>query len=89
MVDHAGQLAHGLETPAAYLLPLKARHAGGHVGADSRWETSAWPLKREQLFLLAGDSAAGYRLPLASLPKAIGGVDALIKSLTAKNGGAK
>jgi len=65
----ARQLAHGLDNPAAFLLPLKARHFEGHVGAASRWETSTWPLKREQLFLLAGDSAAGYRLPLASLPE--------------------
>jgi uncharacterized protein (DUF2126 family) len=63
----ARALARGLDKPAGYVLPLGARSA--ESGSESAWETSPWPLKREQLFLLPGDSPLGYRLPLASLPE--------------------
>ena len=62
-------LEAGLHEPAAFVLPLKARHPQGHVGPNSHWETSSWPLPRGRVFLTTGDSAAGYRLPLASLPE--------------------
>src|SRR5207247_1091873 len=52
--------------PAGYVLPLKARvdDAG-----DVVWESSPWPLKREHLYALPGDSPLGLRLPLGSLPE--------------------
>ncbi len=70
-------LERGMESPAAYVLPLRARPpelrpAGGPVTPatwPSEWESSPWPLRRERLFLLPGDSPAGYRLPLAALPE--------------------
>jgi transglutaminase-like putative cysteine protease len=68
-------LDRGPETPAGFVLPLKAlAYAGSAASAaatDSatHWETSPWPLRRERLFLLFGDSALGNRLPLASLPE--------------------
>jgi uncharacterized protein (DUF2126 family) len=37
------------------------------VGAV-RWRTSKWPLKREHLYLVPGDSPLGLRLPLDTLP---------------------
>ena len=69
----ARTLARGLGTVTGYVLPLKAAHAEGRRGGAgakeaSVWETSVWPLKREHLYLLPGDSPLGYRLPLASLP---------------------
>ena len=49
-----------LAAPAGYVLPLKAGPAG--------FCSSPWPLRREHLYLIAGDSPLGLRLPLASLP---------------------
>jgi len=74
-------LERGVDRPAACVLPLRARPpgerpAGGAVAPaqwTSEWQSSPWPLKRERLFLLPGDSAAGYRLPLASLPERLPG----------------
>ncbi len=64
----AAQLRRGLSTPAGYVLPLRTakRRAAGNDGRQ--WESSAWPLRRMHLFLIAGDSPLGFRLPLASLP---------------------
>ena len=59
----ANQLRAGLGAIAGYVLPLKAEGDAAPV-----WRSSRWPLKQGQLYLLAGDSALGYRLPLASLP---------------------
>ncbi len=56
---------------AGLVLPLKA-HAGDStkhgVHAAPRWRSSRWPLRRERLFLVEGDSPLGMRLPLSSLP---------------------
>jgi uncharacterized protein (DUF2126 family)/transglutaminase-like putative cysteine protease len=60
-------LDRGPATPAGFVLPLKASDAT--MASDTAWESSPWPLKRERLFLLFGDSALGNRLPLASLPE--------------------
>jgi uncharacterized protein (DUF2126 family)/transglutaminase-like putative cysteine protease len=62
-------LQQGLAQPEGFVLPLKALAVSKDNEADSQWDTSVWPLKREQLFLLSGDSPLGYRLPLAALPE--------------------
>ncbi|MBE0621109.1 MAG: transglutaminase family protein [Burkholderiales bacterium] len=67
----ARSLNRGLGAVTGYVLPLKAAHAEGRRGDTSAWESSVWPLKREHLYLLPGDSPLGYRLPLASLPKVL------------------
>ncbi len=54
------------EAPArlvGHVLPLKPA-----AGAPGRWRSSRWPLRRERLYLIDGDSALGLRLPLDSLP---------------------
>ena len=51
----------GLGAVVGYALPL-ARDPG------TGWRSGPWYLRRENLFLLPGDSPMGYRLPLDSLP---------------------
>ncbi|BAQ46109.1 MULTISPECIES: DUF2126 domain-containing protein [Methylobacterium] len=54
----------GLETAVGYVLPL----ANVAVGSERHWVSEAWQLKRGAIYLVPGDSPAGFRLPLASLP---------------------
>jgi uncharacterized protein (DUF2126 family) len=70
-------LERGLGEAAGYVLPLKAlppetkkrRPASADSsGNASRFRSSPWPLRREHLYLIPGDSPLGLRLPLASLP---------------------
>jgi uncharacterized protein (DUF2126 family)/transglutaminase-like putative cysteine protease len=53
--------------PVGYVLPLEAR-ARGKDSDPTQWRSSAWPLRRADVFLASGDSPMGYRLPLSSLP---------------------
>ena len=55
----------GLKHIVGYALPLRAVN---HGGGSWNWETGRWLLRDERLYLLPGDSAMGYRLPLDSLP---------------------
>jgi uncharacterized protein (DUF2126 family)/transglutaminase-like putative cysteine protease len=52
----------GFDRVAGYVLPI-ARDPDG-----MNWQTGAWYLRRERLFLMPGDSPLGMRLPLDSLP---------------------
>ena len=61
-------LARGLGEPAGAVLPLRARPAS-KLEQSTQWQSSAWLLKREHLYLLPGDAPMGFRLPLASLPE--------------------
>ncbi len=54
----------GLNEVTGYTLPLaKRKHRTGES-----WRSCPWFLRGETLYLLPGDSAMGYRLPLDSLP---------------------
>ncbi|MGB8598245.1 MAG: transglutaminase family protein, partial [Burkholderiales bacterium] len=69
----AALIEKGLGETVGYVLPLKAlpRKAGRNAGKTDhspRFRSSRWPLRRQHLFLIAGDSPMGLRLPLASLP---------------------
>lgn len=55
------RLDRGIDKPVGWMLPLE------HDGIG--WLSSNWPLRREEVFLVPGDSPAGLRLPLDSLPE--------------------
>lgn len=60
----ANVLNQGLGKVVGFVMPLKPVESS----AAGEWLTSKWPLRREHLYLLAGDSPMGLRLPLSSLP---------------------
>jgi uncharacterized protein (DUF2126 family)/transglutaminase-like putative cysteine protease len=59
-------LQQGLDRPTGFVLPLRAKPTDGVDSVD--WESSPWPLRRERLYALQGDSPLGLRLPLDALP---------------------
>lgn len=59
-------ITQGLAQAVGYALPLRPASAVGQSGP--RWQTGPWFLRDERMYLVPGDSAMGYRLPLDSLP---------------------
>ncbi|MEO1331512.1 MAG: transglutaminase family protein [Pseudomonadota bacterium] len=64
----------GLETPSSFVLPIQAAQARDHSRPRRgrrprrfRWASEQWRTRRGRLFLIPGDSPAGFRLPLRSL----------------------
>jgi uncharacterized protein (DUF2126 family)/transglutaminase-like putative cysteine protease len=55
----------GLGRVVGYVLPL---HRIQKPNPGAYWESGAWFLRSEHLFLIPGDSPIGYRLPIDSLP---------------------
>ncbi|TDR85465.1 DUF2126 domain-containing protein [Enterovirga rhinocerotis] len=54
----------GLGTPSGWVIPLFALNED-----DGRaWVSETWEMRRGAIYLVPGDSPAGLRLPLASLP---------------------
>ena len=71
----ARALERGLGEPTGYVLPLKPAERPASKAGEAMlsinavtWGSSLWPLKREHLYLVAGDSPIGLRLPLSTLP---------------------
>jgi uncharacterized protein (DUF2126 family)/transglutaminase-like putative cysteine protease len=69
----------GLGEAVGYVLPVKPlprsteqksarNNTKNRRPARAEFRSSPWPLRREHLYLLPGDSPLGLRLPLASLP---------------------
>ena len=59
-------MAGGLSKPVGYVLPLRR----GLTRAEGKgWLSETWRFKRGRLYLVAGDSPIGLRLPLGSLPR--------------------
>ncbi len=52
-------LSQGLNNPVGFVLPLNF--------GETKWISSGWSFRRENLFLIAGDSPLGLRLPMDSL----------------------
>lgn len=55
--------SQGLDKVVGHVLPV-----GRPPGVGARWQTGSWFLRGERCFLVPGDSAMGYRLPLDSQP---------------------
>jgi uncharacterized protein (DUF2126 family)/transglutaminase-like putative cysteine protease len=55
----------GLNEPVGYVMPIQCQW---WQAKPSRWASSRWPLRCNQLFLMPGDSPIGLRLPIDSLP---------------------
>ena len=55
----------GLGQPIGYVLPLRPITTRS---GEPAWTSQPWFLASKQMFLVPGDSAMGYRLPLESLP---------------------
>ncbi len=62
----------GLTTPTCIVMPIQLAQSQAAASRSPRrrfrWATEKWKTRRGKLFLAPGDSAAGYRLPLTSLP---------------------
>jgi uncharacterized protein (DUF2126 family) len=58
-------LEGGLSKPVGFVLPV--RKAMSAAEGDG-WVSEAWRFRRDQLYLVPGDSPLGLRLPLGSLP---------------------
>jgi len=58
----------GFTTPTGFVLPLQVQQADATSGRTVRWMSELWSSRRDKLFLIPGDSPAGFRLPLESLP---------------------
>ena len=55
-------LGRGLGEPTGFVLPLHWDYR------RNGWRSGPWPLRRQRLYLVPGDSPLGLRLPLDSLP---------------------
>jgi uncharacterized protein (DUF2126 family)/transglutaminase-like putative cysteine protease len=53
----------GLDKVVGHVLPVARKPGNG-----SRWQSGQWFLRSERCYLIPGDSALGYRLPLDSQP---------------------
>jgi uncharacterized protein (DUF2126 family) len=56
----------GLTHVVGYVLPLAPIEGVPRCGP--RWKTGPWFFRDQRMYLIPGDSAMGYRLPLGSLP---------------------
>jgi uncharacterized protein (DUF2126 family)/transglutaminase-like putative cysteine protease len=57
----------GLDKVVGHVLPV-ARDPARNPSSTPGWQSGAWFLRAERCYLIPGDSAMGYRLPLDSQP---------------------
>jgi|TARA_B110000211_G_scaffold67439_1_gene77913 uncharacterized protein (DUF2126 family)/transglutaminase-like putative cysteine protease len=58
----AALIDRGVSVPTGLVIPI------GRGDDKKQWKSSLWPMKRERIVLIPGDSPMGLRLPLNSLP---------------------
>jgi uncharacterized protein (DUF2126 family)/transglutaminase-like putative cysteine protease len=58
----ANLIERGMDVPSGLVIPI------GRGEGDKQWKSSVWPMKRERIVLIPGDSPVGLRLPLNDLP---------------------
>ncbi|WP_449369757.1 transglutaminase family protein [Thiomonas sp.] len=64
----------GLKTPTGYALPIRREPGAPGVSLSGPyWVSGPWFFRDERMYLIPGDSAMGWRLPLDSLPWATEG----------------
>ncbi len=62
-------IERGFGVASGVVIPLQ-RSTGWPVAEDQKtWRSSLWPLRRERITLIPGDSPMGLRLPLNELPE--------------------
>lgn len=54
----------GVDAPVSMILPIQRWNSQ----AAKNWRSEKWKLRKDKLYLAPGDSPAGFRLPLGSLP---------------------
>ncbi|WP_461482378.1 transglutaminase family protein [Porticoccus sp.] len=57
----------GLTEPSGFVLPIQSWQSRAS-GTGPRWRSERWKTRRDQLYLIPGDSPVGFRLPLEKLP---------------------
>ncbi|MEM6581200.1 MAG: transglutaminase family protein [Pseudomonadota bacterium] len=62
-------IERGFDVPTGMVIPLSRSVGWPLAEADKRWRSSLWPMKRERIILIPGDSPMGLRLPLNDLPE--------------------
>jgi uncharacterized protein (DUF2126 family) len=60
--------SQGLEKVVGHVLPVARYDTARNGTPGPRWQTGPWFLRSERCYLVPGDSAMGYRLPLDSQP---------------------
>ncbi|MAK62021.1 MAG: IMP dehydrogenase [Ponticaulis sp.] len=57
----------GLGQPKGFVIPLQAQQSQNKQGRVFDWMSEIWETRRGKLYLVPGDSPAGFRLPLKAL----------------------
>ncbi len=62
-------IERGFGVPSGVVIPLQRSTGWPVLEAQKSWRSSLWPLRRERITLIPGDSPMGLRLPLNELPE--------------------